>query len=72
MTGRCMLLAAGSPMSTTHHGFSLSYQFPVAFTSGVFDAANHVFLDCVTRLGDRPCHRLLVVVDDGVVQAHPG
>lgn len=58
-------------MSMTHHGFTLSYQFPVAFTSGVFDTANGVFLNSVTRLGDRRCHRLLVVVDDGVVRAHP-
>lgn len=58
-------------MSTTLHGFHVSYQFPVAFTSGVFDVRNPVFLESVTRLSDRPCHRLLVVVDDGVVQAHP-
>jgi 3-dehydroquinate synthase len=58
-------------MSMTLHGFKLSYQFPVAFTSGVFDTTNDVFLHSITRLGDRQGHRLLVVVDDGVVQAHP-
>lgn len=58
-------------MSMTHYGFGLSYQFPVAFTSGVFDPANDTFLRCITRLGDRQCHRMLVVVDDGVVHAHP-
>ena len=55
----------------TLHGFTLSYQFPVAFTSGIFNTANDVFLQSITRLGDGRCHRLLVVVDDGVAQAHP-
>lgn len=58
-------------MSKTLHGFKVSYQFPVAFTSGVFDLANGVFVESITRLGDRRCHRLLVVVDDGVTRAHP-
>jgi len=58
-------------MSMTQYGFTLSYKFPVAFTSGIFDTANDVFLQSITRLGDGRCHRLLVVVDDGVVQAHP-
>jgi 3-dehydroquinate synthase len=58
-------------MSMTQYGFKVSYQFPVSFTSRVFDTANDVFVRSITRLGDGRPHRLLVVVDDGVAQAHP-
>jgi 3-dehydroquinate synthase len=58
-------------MSTTHYGFDLSHQFPVAFTSGVFAPDNPSFADAIVR-GDRSrSHRLLVIVDSGVASTHP-
>lgn len=59
------------PMTTTHHGFSLSFDIPVAFTAGVFEAENPTFAHCLTRLEQERRHRLLVVIDDGVLQGHP-
>lgn len=58
-------------MTTTHHGFSLSFEVPVAFTEGVFDAANPTLVTCLTRNEPARRHRLLVVIDDGVVTGHP-
>lgn len=58
-------------MTTTHHGFSLSFEIPVAFTAGVFGAENPTLADCLTRLEPKRRHRLLVVIDDGVMPGHP-
>jgi 3-dehydroquinate synthase len=58
-------------MTTTHHGFSLSFDIPVAFTAGVFGTENLTFVHCVTRLEPDRRHRLLVVIDDGVIPGHP-
>ncbi len=55
------------PMTTTHHGFSLSFDIPVAFTAGVFEADNPTLAHCLTRLEPERRHRLLVVIDDGVM-----
>lgn len=58
-------------MATTHHGFSLSFDIPVAFTADVFEAENPTLADCLTRLEPERRHRLLVVIDDGVMPGHP-
>ena len=58
-------------MTTNHHGFSLSFDIPVAFTAGVFETANSTLADCLTRLEPARCHRLLIVIDDGVLPGHP-
>lgn len=59
------------PMTTTHHGFSLSFDIPVAFTTGVFEAENLTLARCLTRLEPERRHRLLVVIDDGVMPGYP-
>ena len=58
-------------MTTNHHGFSLSFDIPVAFTAGVFETENPVLAHCLTRLEPERRHRLLVVIDDGVMRGHP-
>jgi 3-dehydroquinate synthase len=58
-------------MATTHHGFSLSFDIPVAFTAGVFETGNPTLAHCLTRLEPERQHRLLVVIDDGVMPGHP-
>ena len=59
------------PMTPTHHGFSLSFDIPVAFTAGVFEAENPTLAHCLTRLEPERRHRLLVVLDEGVLPGHP-
>jgi 3-dehydroquinate synthase len=59
-------------MTTNHHGFSLSFDIPVAFTAGVFETENPTLADCLSRVEPQRCHRLLFVIDDGVLRGHPG
>jgi 3-dehydroquinate synthase len=49
----------------------LSFDVPVAFTTGVFEATNQTLVQCVTRLEPQRCHRLLVVIDAGVRAVWP-
>jgi 3-dehydroquinate synthase len=51
--------------------FAVPFRYAVHFTERVFEPANRVFLDAVSRLEPARRHRLLVVVDDGVERAHP-
>lgn len=51
--------------------FHVSYDFPVYFTQGLFDPANSVLLDVLTRLEADKRHRCLVFVDDGVLSSLP-
>lgn len=53
------------------HGFSVRFSFPVSFTRGVFDKSNPLFVNTIRRLEPNRRHRVLVVVDDQVVAAHP-
>jgi 3-dehydroquinate synthase len=58
-------------MTLNHHGFSLSFDIPVAFTAGVFETENDTLANCLARLEPNRRHRLLVVIDDGVIPGHP-
>lgn len=51
--------------------FAVPFRYAVHFTDGVFELDNPVFAAAVSRLEPGRRHRLLVVVDDGVVRAHP-
>jgi 3-dehydroquinate synthase len=51
--------------------FSVAYEYPVHFTTGLFMPANPVLVDTVCRLEPRKRHRCLVFVDDGVAAALP-
>ena len=52
--------------------FAVSYEYPVHFTNGLFDPANPILKDTLTRLEPNRRHRCLVFVDDGLVGARPG
>ena len=52
--------------------FAVSYEYPVHFTSRLFDPTNPVLQDTLTRLEPKRRHRCLVFVDDGVVAVRPG
>jgi 3-dehydroquinate synthase len=48
--------------------FSVPYQYPVHFTTGVFSPDNTVLLDTLLEAGPGP-HRVLCVVDEGVLNS---
>ncbi|RPI35807.1 MAG: 3-dehydroquinate synthase, partial [Hyphomicrobiaceae bacterium] len=47
--------------------FAVSYEYPVHFTNRLFDPANPILKDTLTRLEPNRRHRCLVFVDDGLV-----
>jgi len=51
--------------------FRVEYEYPVHFTTDVFDPANPCLIAAVCRQGASP-RPLMVVVDDGVARAWPG
>jgi 3-dehydroquinate synthase len=58
---------------TVHHlqRFSVPYEFPVVFTSGIFAPDNPVLIDILRRLESERQHRCIVFVDEGVAAARP-
>lgn len=64
--------APDSRESATHlQRFSVTFEFPVVFTAGVFDPGNPVLADVLGRLEPERRHRCLVFVDDGLLAAVP-
>jgi 3-dehydroquinate synthase len=61
----------GRAVLPSSYGFSIPFQFPVAFTSGVWRADNPLFVDIIRRLEPDRRHRVLVVVDDQVARVQP-
>ena len=57
---------------TSWQRFTVSYAFPVCFTSGLFNPANLVLRDTLCHLETDKCHRIIVFLDDGVIRAMPG
>jgi len=57
--------------SVSLHGFSVPFQFPVAFAEGVWDVASTLFVDIVRSLEPERRHRVLVVVDEFVARERP-
>lgn len=51
--------------------FSVAYEFPVSFTSGLFELDNPVLLTTLQRLETHKRHKILVFVDAGVLAARP-
>jgi 3-dehydroquinate synthase len=49
--------------------FAVPFEYPVYFTERVFDPANPVLAETVSRLEPNRRHRCLVVVDDGLLAA---
>lgn len=51
--------------------FAVQYQFPITFTQGLFRRENQVLVDTLRRLEKDKRHRLMVFVDDGLINAVP-
>lgn len=50
---------------------SVPFEYPVAFTRGLFRPDNRLLVDTVRRRGEKRRHRLLVLIDSGVAKARP-
>ncbi|MGL6222693.1 MAG: 3-dehydroquinate synthase, partial [Steroidobacteraceae bacterium] len=51
--------------------FTLSYNYPVYFTAGVFARANPVFVHALSRLEPNKRHRFVVFIDGNVAASWP-
>jgi 3-dehydroquinate synthase len=65
--------AAKSRAETTwhHQRFSVGFEYPVVFTSGLFAPENPVLVDILCRHEKERRHRCIVFVDEGVLAAQP-
>ncbi len=65
--------ARDADTETTLHRqtFSVPYEYPVAFTSGLFAPANPVLADVLGALEPDRQHRCIVFVDEGLLAARP-
>jgi len=55
----------------SNYGFSVPFSFPLEFTRGVFDVANPLFAEVVSRLEPDRRHRVLFVIDECLAEANP-
>jgi 3-dehydroquinate synthase len=55
----------------TTYGFSVPFEFPLHFTTGVFDRGNPLLATVLSRLEPARRHRVLVVIDDQVAGSNP-
>jgi len=72
--GRDLARVTGSPVADTTiqwQRFSVSYDYPVAFTRELFAPDNPLLADVVARRESHKRHRCLVYVDAGVAAAWP-
>lgn len=51
--------------------FTVSYQYKLHFTKGLFDEDNMLFKDIIKEYKENERVKLLFVIDDGVAHAHP-
>src|SRR5690554_5466795 len=66
------LAPSGDETSAFLQRFSVAYEFPVVFTSAIFDPGNPTLVETLARLEPDRRHRCLVFVDEGLVAARPG
>jgi len=51
--------------------FSVPFEFPVVFTHDLFDINNETLLNTLRTHEHDKCHRILIFIDSGVVEAQP-
>ncbi len=51
--------------------FKVAFEYPVYFTDKLFDTDNPVLVQTLCQLEPEKCHRIIVFVDDGLLQAQP-
>ena len=57
--------------TTAWQRFRVEYEYPVVFTTDLFNAGNDVFRDSLGRREPDKCHRIVVFIDDGLLSAMP-
>ena len=63
---------ATTTATTTHwQRFSVPYEFPVVFTSGLFEPSNLSLRDVLCRIEPAKRHRVIFFVDDGLTGGSP-
>lgn len=60
-----------SKSATAWQRFRVEYEYPVVFTTDLFDTGNDAFRDSLTRCEPDKCHRIVVFIDDGLDLAMP-
>jgi 3-dehydroquinate synthase len=64
--------AAAIQRSNVHwQRFSVPFEYPVVFTSNIFEPGNTALIDTLARLEPEKRHRCLIFVDDGLIAAEP-
>lgn len=61
-----------APTEIVRQSFSVRFEFPVVFTSGLFDPANPALVEALAAREPGKRHRCLVFVDEGPASARPG
>ena len=64
-------LARNWPAVWHQQKFSVGFEFPVVFTSGLFDPENPVLVDILSRIEADKQHRCIVFVDEGILAVRP-
>jgi 3-dehydroquinate synthase len=70
----CMINKRSSeifPADCYKQSFTVSYDYPVYFTRGLFHPHNDLLADVIDRLNEHRLHRLKVFLDSGVSEATP-
>ncbi len=57
--------------STAWQRFSINYEFPVVFTSDIFDPDNDILRATLCQLEQDKRHRMVVFIDEGLLAAMP-
>ena len=60
-----------SALDIYHQRITVSFEYPVCFTRGVFAADNPLLASVMDRLGERRRHRAVAFVDAGLADAQP-
>ncbi len=58
-------------MKTIKQNFSVSFNYDVAFTEGLFRSENQLFLNQIQRNENGPVPKVLFILDQGMYQHHP-
>jgi 3-dehydroquinate synthase len=59
-------------MKKIAQSFSVPFRYEVAFTRGMFETGNAVLADVIRAMHETPPAKVLAVIDEGVVNSHPG
>jgi 3-dehydroquinate synthase len=56
---------------TIQQQVQVNFRYPVAFTRGLFDSTNPLLVETITNSTEKLPKKLLIVIDEAVIQHHP-